>query len=345
MKNIKTLSPTPPNCPAATTLFLYGNLEMKSIPDDFFEHMNHLKVLHLSFTTLISLSSSISHLHNCLRFIKLQNCLSLETFPPSFKYLESLQLLDLRNTPLSRLLDDSFDHMYSLRLLDLSHTEICSLSSSICSCCKLKQLFIKASHLPISYTSIKKLLLAHCKALVFVFVPHLQQLPALRELDISGCIVLGLENIPLNGCMPNVRLRNMTGSLTQTASLSLKVFWSSETIQLPHIANLEYLELSGNKIKEFPYDICELTCLKCLDLVNMRQLKRVQWEKIKWLPQILNWDQCGYYNFKHDRGCLSSETQQTSANEGGAFAIISVSNANIFETLNDSSPLWENCFT
>ena len=114
MKNIETLSPTPPNFPAATTLFLYGILEMKSIPDDFLEHMNHLKVLHLSYTALLSLSSSISHLHNCLRFIELQNCLSLETFPHSFKYLESLQLLDLHNTPFSRVPDDSFDHMYSL---------------------------------------------------------------------------------------------------------------------------------------------------------------------------------------------------------------------------------------
>ncbi|KAJ8647726.1 hypothetical protein MRB53_000749 [Persea americana] len=91
-----------------------------------------------------------------------------------------------------------------------------------------------------------------------------------------------------------------------------------------------------------------MTCLKRLDLVNTRQLKRVQWEKIKWLPQVLNWDQCGcgYGNFEEGKGWLSRKTQLTSINEGGdAFPLISVSNASVFKSLEDSSPLWKNCFT
>ncbi|XXG39980.1 hypothetical protein AAC387_Pa01g0806 [Persea americana] len=384
MKNIETLPPTPPSCPAVTTLLLYGNLEMKSIPDHFFEHMTSLRVLDLSRTALTSLPSSISCLRNSLRFINLQNCPSLETLPRSFKHLESLQLVDLSNTPLSTMPDDSFEHMYNLRLINLSHTKISSLSSSISNCCKLEKLFLKccqsletlppdvfgleklqvldlsyasqltslplppSSHLPTSSTSLKKLLLAHCKALVFVFVPHLHQLPALEELDISECTVIGLEDIPSNGRMSNLRVLDMSKSSIQLASLSLKGFLSLETIQLRNLTNLEFLDLSNTKITEFPYEICEMTCLKRLDLVNTRQLKRVQWEKIEWLPQVLNWDQCGcgYGYIEEGRGWLSRKTRLTSINEGGgAFPLISVSNASIFHSLEDSSPLWKNFFT
>ncbi|XXG39968.1 hypothetical protein AAC387_Pa01g0795 [Persea americana] len=384
MKNIETLPPTPPSCPAVTTLLLYGNLEMKSIPDHFFEHMTSLRVLDLSRTALTSLPSSISCLRNSLRLINLQNCPSLETLPRSFKHLESLQLLDLSNTPLSTMPDDSFEHMYNLRLINLSHTKISSLSSSISNCCKLEKLFLKccqsletlppdvfgleklqvldlsyasqltslplppSSHLPTSSTSLKKLLLAHCKALVFVFVPHLHQLPALEELDISECTVIGLEDIPSNGRMSNLRVLDMSKSSIQLASLSLKGFLSLETIQLRNLTNLEFLDLSNTKITEFPYEICEMTCLKRLDLVNTRQLKRVQWEKIEWLPQVLNWDQCGcgYGYIEEGRGWLSRKTRLTSINEGGgAFPLISVSNASIFHSLEDSSPLWKNFFT
>ncbi|RWR79031.1 disease resistance-like protein [Cinnamomum micranthum f. kanehirae] len=328
MKNIQTLPPTPPSCPAVTTLLLFGNKEMKSIPDDFFEHMTSLRVLDLSCTALTSLPSSISCLRNCLRFIKLQNCPSLETLPHSFKHLESLQLLDLSNTPLSTMPDDSFEHMYNLRLINLSHTKISSLSSSISNCCKLEQLFLKG-----------------CQSLE-TLPPYVFRLEKLQVFDISECTVLGLKEIPF--IMPNLRVLNMSKSSIQLASLSLKGFLSLEIIQLPHVTNLEFLDLSNTKITEFPHEICEMTSLKRLDLVNTRQLKRVQWEKIKWLPQVLNWDPCGcgYGYFEEGRGWLLRKTQPTSINEGGGlFPLISVSNASIFKSLEDSSPLWKNCFT
>ncbi|KAJ8647725.1 hypothetical protein MRB53_000748 [Persea americana] len=171
MKNMETLPLTPPSCPAVTTLLLFGNLEMKSIPDHFFEHMTSLRVLDLSRTALTSLPSSISCLRNSLRFINLQNCPSLETLPRSFKHLESLQLLDLSNTPLSTMPDDSFEHMYNLRLINLSHTKISSLPSSISNCCKLEQLFLKG-----------------CQSLG-TLPPYVFRFEKLQVLDISECTV------------------------------------------------------------------------------------------------------------------------------------------------------------
>ncbi|XXG39929.1 hypothetical protein AAC387_Pa01g0763 [Persea americana] len=264
MKNKETLPPTPPSCPAVTTLLLYGNLELKSIPDHFFEHMTSLRVLDLSRTALTSLPSSISCLRNSLRFINLQNCPSLETLPRSFKHLKSLQLLDLSNTPLSTIPDDSFEHMYNIRLINLSHTKISSLSSSISNCCKLEQLFLKG-----------------CQSLE-TLPPYVFRFEKLQVLDISACTVLGLKEIPF--LMPNLRVLNMSECSIQLASLSLKGFLSLETIQLRNLTNLEFLDLSNTKITEFPYEICEMTCLKRLDLVNTRQLKRVQWEKDKVAP-------------------------------------------------------------
>ncbi|XXG39933.1 hypothetical protein AAC387_Pa01g0766 [Persea americana] len=94
MKNIETLPLTPPSCPAVTTLLLFGNLEMKSIPDHFFEHMTSLRVLDLSLTALTSLPSSIS---NCCKLeqLFLKGCQSLETLPPYVFRFEKLQVFDI----------------------------------------------------------------------------------------------------------------------------------------------------------------------------------------------------------------------------------------------------------
>ncbi|KAL6012737.1 hypothetical protein ACLOJK_003226 [Asimina triloba] len=69
---------------------------------------------------------------------------------------------------------------------------------------------------------------------------------------------------------------------------------SLEIVPPEGLTNLQSLNLSGTKIREFPHEISTPTsCLEHLDLTDARHLATVEWGKIVWSPKKLKWDQCG----------------------------------------------------
>ncbi|KAL5974501.1 hypothetical protein ACLOJK_031166 [Asimina triloba] len=328
-----------------STLLLNDNPELQQIPDTFFHQIPNLKVLDLSRTSISSFPPSLSSLVH-LRFLKLQECPYLNTLPPSLKHLKQLIILDLRGTPL--ILSDSIpsealEQKTDLRLIDLSHTNITHslLPSLLSSLCNL---------------NLERLLLAGCNAfggppllMSMPSPPHHQLIGRLSELDISSCrgALKDVENVSFQD-LPKLRALDL--SHTPVARLSITRCASLEMVRLQGLTNLKSLHLSRIKIKEFPHEISELTLLQELHLSDVKQLRRVDWEKVQWLPEKLEWDQCSCCS-----GCSSSSRtalleeqlaeSSSSRSGGGGVAFISVNHASIFQGLGLSSPLWKQCFS
>ncbi|KAL5986761.1 hypothetical protein ACLOJK_015094 [Asimina triloba] len=349
-----------PHCPHLSTLLLNDNSLLKEIPDEFFKQMPSLRVLDLSRTSISCLPTSISCLEN-LRLLKLQECPSLETLPPTLKHLKSLIILGIPGN-LFTVPQDSFGYLPKLRLVDLSRTTISSLPTSLSSLCNLEQLLLSACEsltsispaddlkrlqvldvscapklqsLPTSIfssTSLKKLFLAECSALE-VMIPRLLHLSALEELDLSGCRALrDVENVSFAN-MPKLRAVDLCK--TKIAHLSFRGCLNLESVRLEGLTNLKSLDLSRTRIRELPHEISKLTLLERLDLIGVAHLKRVQWDKIKWLPKMLNWDQCD---------CSAVPSPAEKFTDGDPGASISVSDASIFRGLGKFSLQWKNCF-
>ncbi|XP_058115098.1 putative disease resistance protein At4g19050 [Magnolia sinica] len=203
--------------------------------------MTRLRVLDLSSTSITSLPSSMSCLHE-LRLLKLRSCCKLESLPAAFlKDMQKLEILDLHQTLLTKMVEVSFHNMHSL-----------------------------------------------------------------RSLDISGAC--NLSRLSLKGCHSLLRL-----------------------VSLDKLSKLESLDLSGTRIEELPHGIFNITNMRCLELLGMEHLKRVDWRKVDRLPEKLNWDRWGL-------DLLHEQLQDSSIYR------ISVSDASVFETLDQSSKLWKSCF-
>ncbi|XP_058068274.1 putative disease resistance protein At4g19050 [Magnolia sinica] len=91
---------------------------------------------------------------------------------------------------------------------------------------------------------------------------------SLRSLDISGAC--NLSRLSLKGCRSLLRL-----------------------VSPDKLSKLESLDLSGTRIEELPHGIFNITNMRCLDLLGMEHLKRVDWRKVDRLPEKLNWDRWG----------------------------------------------------
>lgn len=101
----------PPNCPKLCTSFFRGSSPpLKVIPYSFFQCMPLIRVLHLSYCLITSLSSSISCLHN-LRSLELIFCGELEALPSFTQAWKNLVVLDLSGTPLVMIVEASFQNM------------------------------------------------------------------------------------------------------------------------------------------------------------------------------------------------------------------------------------------
>ncbi|KAL3733639.1 hypothetical protein ACJRO7_023066 [Eucalyptus globulus] len=114
-----------PNCPKLTRLSLKNNISLEAIPESFFKHMKRLKVLNLSYTTLMELPDTISHLES-LEALLLQNCYKL-CHIPCVKKLRSLRKLDLRGCAVLREVPEGMEMLVKLTYLDLLGTEIKAL--------------------------------------------------------------------------------------------------------------------------------------------------------------------------------------------------------------------------
>ncbi|XP_058068287.1 putative disease resistance protein At4g19050 [Magnolia sinica] len=106
--------------------------------------MTRLRVLDLSSTSISSLPSSMSCLHE-LRLLKLRSWCKLEVVPAFLKDMQKLEILDLHQTPLMKTMEVSFHNMQSLRRLDISGA------------CTLKRLSLKGCHSLLTVVSLEKL--------------------------------------------------------------------------------------------------------------------------------------------------------------------------------------------
>ncbi|XP_058068282.1 probable disease resistance protein At4g27220 [Magnolia sinica] len=254
---------------------------------------------------------SLNREESC-QWISLSNN-QVETLPfrsPNCPLLSTL-LLKI-NDHLQEIPDSFFQNMTKLRVLDISFTSITSLPSSMSCLCELRLLKLqsccKLEALPAFLKDMQKLeiLDLHQTPLTKMVEVSFHNMQSLRRLNISGAC--NLSRLSLKGCRSLVKL-----------------------VSPNKHSKLEALHLSGTKMEELPHEIFNLTSLRCLDLLGMEHLKTVDWRKINQLPENLNWDRCGL-NLLHE------QLQDSSSRH------ISVGDASVFESLDESSKLWKSCF-
>ncbi|PHT52170.1 hypothetical protein CQW23_06632 [Capsicum baccatum] len=117
-----------PNCPTLSTLILsYCGLTM--IPGSFFQYMNNLQVLDLSYNSeLMDLPSSISNL-DILRALSLRECDQLRSVPPLGK-LKNLRVLDVFCTGIKEV-PQGMENLVKLKFLDMGGTDLDELPKEI----------------------------------------------------------------------------------------------------------------------------------------------------------------------------------------------------------------------
>ncbi|KAM3323331.1 hypothetical protein P3S67_004482 [Capsicum chacoense] len=115
-----------PNCPTLSTLILsYCGLTM--IPGSFFQYMNNLQVLDLSYNSeLMDLLSSISNLES-LSALSLRGCGRLKSVPPLGK-LKNLRVLDVFQTGIKEV-PQGMENLVKLKFLDMGGIDLDDLAS------------------------------------------------------------------------------------------------------------------------------------------------------------------------------------------------------------------------
>ncbi|XP_071741601.1 disease resistance protein At4g27190-like [Rutidosis leptorrhynchoides] len=103
-----------------TTLFVQNYSKNKQIHDRFFQYMRSLVVLSLYKTELMTLPSSICNLSN-LKILNLNGCTVLTELPGFIGKLKSLEVLDIRDSGVSKL-PHSMEHLTHMRRLLVSFT-------------------------------------------------------------------------------------------------------------------------------------------------------------------------------------------------------------------------------
>jgi Leucine-rich repeat (LRR) protein len=249
-------------------LNLSGCNALTKIGDQSFEQMTRLQRLELS-ETKIKCMPPLSKFVN-LRQLLLRNCISLKELPP-LESLSKLEELDLCGALLPEGTKAEFlKDMNRLQLLNLSGTGL--VLPSLSNLSNLTQLSLRGCSLLETEPSLEnhtKLEVLDLSETKITSLPSLGNLSSLRELKLRDCP--GLKQLP----------------------------------DLNSLIHLEVLDLWGTRIGEFPYEISELTRLKHLDLPDMKGIEKLEWERIKRLPEEVNWVQCGILKHCQDRSCIS----------------------------------------
>ncbi|XP_073154669.1 probable disease resistance protein At4g27220 isoform X2 [Henckelia pumila] len=110
-----------PKCPKLRALLLQYNSIIKGMATTFFEHMQNLKVLDLSYTGIVRLPDSLSNLER-LRALLLRSCWNLQHVPTLAK-LKDLRVLDLSYTSVEYM-PEGMQMLMNLQHLDLSCTKV-----------------------------------------------------------------------------------------------------------------------------------------------------------------------------------------------------------------------------
>ncbi|GMI79485.1 hypothetical protein like AT4G27190 [Hibiscus trionum] len=120
LQTLYPLEVLPPKCPRLTTLLLQ-ECGIASIPEGFFDHMDALKTLDLSWNPIKNLPNSLS---NCsmLTELLLSDC-GINSIPEDiFKHMDALKTLDLSKNPIENI--PSLSNLQVLKKLDLRRTKI-----------------------------------------------------------------------------------------------------------------------------------------------------------------------------------------------------------------------------
>ncbi|KAM3321189.1 hypothetical protein P3S67_008391 [Capsicum chacoense] len=117
-----------PNCPTLSTLIL-SNCDLTMIPGPFFQYMNNLQVLDLSYNfELMDLPSCISNLES-LRALSLRGCYRLKSVPPLGK-LKNLRVLNVFETGIEEV-PQGMENLVKLKFLDMGRTGLDELPKEI----------------------------------------------------------------------------------------------------------------------------------------------------------------------------------------------------------------------
>ncbi|PHT52173.1 hypothetical protein CQW23_06635 [Capsicum baccatum] len=117
-----------PNCPTLSTLIL-SDCGLTMIPGSFFQYMNKLQVLDLSYNSdLMDLPSCISNLGS-LRALSFRECRRLKSMP-SLEKLKNLRVLDVFRTGIKEV-PQGMENFVKLKVLDMGGTYLDELPKEI----------------------------------------------------------------------------------------------------------------------------------------------------------------------------------------------------------------------
>ncbi|XP_058073131.1 putative disease resistance protein At4g19050 [Magnolia sinica] len=337
------------------------------IPDPFFKQMQGLRVLRLDQLSIKSLPSSIACLHN-LRLLSISQCQHLNSLPTSIQALYNLEFLYVEQcSSFETMPDECFRQMTNLQFFKLNGTSIRSLPSSVSKLHTIHQLNLTESpslmeipnetfecmerlqvlHLGGAYNlnslpsslsklvNLRQLVLWDCSSLKMKLLPHLQNLSALKELDLEKCNSLeDIEDLStsLGNILPNLRKLYLSG-IEAISQVSLNGCQSLESVSLNQLTNLRKLNISGTKIKCFPEDnMVDTNHLRRLDFQCMNHLQEIKWDDLSTELEYLNIDQCNTGDNKWQGDTVGAH--------------IRVSNYHLLQSLTADSKLWgAKCFS
>ncbi|XP_058105865.1 putative disease resistance protein At4g10780 [Magnolia sinica] len=230
--------PGEPNWPKLSTLFLQKNPLSDNISHEFFNRMNSLRVLDLSYTEIEYLPASVSNLEN-LHALLLSNCQRLKDVP-SLAKLKRLRILNLSNT-LIKEVPDGMECLVNLKELYLVFYGRSAAKTNVVSCNSLV--------LP---DSIVKLKMERCDLSSLPFLSHLPirddsnitSLPSIQSLDLKGLPNLrGLcEGALLPGTFACLTHMKVSGCQVLENLMSLELFQHLQCLRLMRIENCSEME-------------------------------------------------------------------------------------------------------
>ncbi|KAG6621201.1 hypothetical protein I3842_Q029200 [Carya illinoinensis] len=273
-------------------LDLSGSTSLLKIRDKTFSHLKKIQFLDFSHTSIKRLPflCNLGNLENLTRLL-LHDC-KLTTLT-SFTS-DKLKILDLSKTEIKSLPSD-FGNFPNLELLDLSYTS------------KLVKIPENA------FENMLNNLHALNPSGIGLTLPYISNLTNLTQLSLRGCLVPD-QSEPNFGEHKKLEVLDLSETLiTSLPSLEnltslreLKLSGCSKLEQLQHLeslAHLEVLDLWETGIKKFQNEIYELTHLKQLDLP--KGIQEFDLQKMKRLPEELNWNECCILEHWQKMPCIS----------------------------------------
>ncbi|KAK3200768.1 hypothetical protein Dsin_024183 [Dipteronia sinensis] len=307
--------------------------KLTEIEDESFQSLKYLHYLNLSNTKVVNLPS-LSNLKN-LRQLLLKDCSLLKNLP-DLAGLTGLEVLDISGC-------ENLDKLPIL--IAFKKLEVLYLSG--CSALKVEG-NVSFEHM----SRLRKLSLDQCgmNLLSEIAAKSLERMTHLQILKLSGITedmssifsklttLTNLGQLSLKDSLSKLEVLDLSGAavtsvpflekLSNLRELLLSRCSSLKTLpSLKALIHLTVLDLSGTEIKEFPYEISELTCLKRLVLPHLRE---VDWGKIKRLPEDVVWGGCGI-----------SKPTEIVANDGKPFIL--VEGTRFFHFLKENPELQKAC--